>query len=205
MIELTERSSARARASSERACSSGTTAEIFVTVRLSDASRYVPCLLLVTGLPGCGKSTLVRYASERRRGQPVILEDLAPDDELRRLWLSGLSKGDAKAFVRALRNHPREAVVEWGFPVNAPCIAFIKSMKDNGVRVVWFECPDDVALARYIERDDRPVEPFDAQVSSIRENYEWIMGEVEPEIIEVLTPDGSGRTAEKLYELVWPK
>jgi hypothetical protein len=78
-------------------------------------------------------------------------------------------------------------------------------MKDNGVRVVWFECPDDVALARYIERDDRPVEPFDAQVSSIRENYEWIMGEVEPEIIEVLTPDGSGRTAEKLYELVWPK
>jgi dephospho-CoA kinase len=162
-------------------------------------------VLLVTGLPGCGKSTFVRYASERRKGRAVILEELAPDDELRRLWLSGLLKGDAKAFVRALRNHPREAVVEWGFPVNAPCIAFIKSMKDNGVRVVWFECPDDVALARYRERDDRPVEPFDAQVSSIRENYESIMGEVEPEIIDVLDLDGSARSTEELYDLVWPK
>jgi adenylate kinase family enzyme len=162
-------------------------------------------VLLVTGLPGCGKSTFVRYASERRKGRDVILEELAPDDELQRLWLSGLSKGDAKAFVRALRNHPREAVVEWGFPVNAPCIAFIKSMKEHGVRVVWFECPDDEARVRYLKRGDRPVEWFDDQLPTIRQNYEWIMGEVEPEIIEVLNPDGSARSTEELYDLVWPK
>jgi hypothetical protein len=64
----------------------------------------------------------------------VILEELTPADELRRLWLSGLTKGDAKALVRALRNDPREAIVEWGFPVNAPCIALVKSMKEKACR-----------------------------------------------------------------------
>jgi hypothetical protein len=72
------------------------------------------------------------------------------------------------------------------------------------VQVVWFECADDVALARYRERDDRPIESFDIQVSSIRENYEWIMGEIRTRVIEVLNPDGSARSTEELYDLVLP-
>jgi thymidylate kinase len=95
--------------------------------------------------------------------------------------------------------------LEWGFPVNDACLALVKSLKENGVRVVWFECPDEVALARYLERGDLRLEHFDAQVSKIRENYGWIMGEVEPEIIEVLNRDGSARSIEELYALVWPK
>ena len=46
---------------------------------------------------------------------------------------------------------------------------------------------------------------FDAQMPEIRENYERIMGEVEPEIIEVLNLDGSARSTEELYDLIWPK
>jgi MoxR-like ATPase len=63
-------------------------------------TRYVLGLLLVAGFPGCGKSTFVRYASERREGQAVILEELAPDDELRPLWESAVESGSTRAFVQ---------------------------------------------------------------------------------------------------------
>ena len=95
--------------------------------------------------------------------------------------------------------------MEWGFPVTDTCLALVKSLKENGVRVVWFECADNEARARYLKRGDLPVELFDAQVAKIRENYERIMMEIEPEIIELLNPDGSGRSTEELYDLVWPK
>lgn len=43
---------------------------------------------------------------------------------------------------------------------------------------------------------------FDAHVRAIRAKYQWIMSEIEPEIIDLLNPDGSGRSTEELYELV---
>jgi hypothetical protein len=140
----------------------------------------------------------MRYASERRGGRAVDMEKMAPDDGLRPHWESGVQH-----FVQVLESDREEAVLEWGFPVN--CLALVKSLKENGVRVVWFECPDDEARERYLERGDQPVEWFDAQVRSIRENYERIMEEVDPEIIDLLNPDGSDRSTEELYDLVWPR
>jgi dephospho-CoA kinase len=161
-------------------------------------------VLLITGLPGCGKSTFVRYVRDRLGWNLLILEELPPGDALQRLWLQGLQCGTAQAFVRALHSDPRRAIVEWGFAVDDPCLAMVKSMKGHGMRVVWFECPDDVARARFVTRGTVPEAAFDAQVAAIRQNCARIMEEIEPDVVDLLNPDGSARTTEELFELVAP-
>jgi predicted kinase len=165
-------------------------------------------LLLLTGVPGSGKSTLARLACERRRAFLVILEEepVAGDvrgHELRRIWIRDLASGTAQAFVRAVRNDSREVVVEWGFPVTPQCIAFVKSMKENGMRLVWFECADDVARERFTSRGTVSLEAFEAQIQAIRANYSAIMDEIQPEVIDVLNADGSARSPEALFALIF--
>jgi adenylate kinase family enzyme len=170
--------------------------------------RYVSKVLLLTGLPASGKSTFGRYLCDRHGMYLLILEEEPPvgdtrGQELRRIWRRHVGQGAAERFVRALRNDPQTVVVEWGFPVNEPCLAFVRSMKENGVRVVWFECPDDVARARYADRGTPPVEYFDVQTPAIRANYKRIMEEITPEIVAVLKSDGSPFTPEELYAVMF--
>ncbi len=122
--------------------------------------------------------------------------------ELQRIWKRDLKSGSAAALVRALRNNRQKVVVEWGFPVNDQNLAFVRSMKENGVRVVWFECPDEVARERFANRGTVPNEAFDRQTASIREEYARIMEEIEPEVVDVLNPDGSPRSPEELCGLI---
>jgi GTPase SAR1 family protein len=139
-------------------------------------------LLLITGMPGVGKSCLVHHACAEWNGQPVILEELPAHDVFHKEWQRGLRAGSAATFVRTLRNQPRMPIVEWGFPPNDMCIAFVRSARESGMRVVWIECPDDEARRRYLKRGTHPIELFEIQVPLIRTNYERIMAEVQPEV-----------------------
>jgi hypothetical protein len=81
------------------------------------------------------------------------------------------------------------------------CIAFVRSARESGMRVVWIECPDDEARRRYLKRGTHPIESFEIQVPLIRTNYERIMAEVQPEVVDVLNPDGTPRSTEELFLL----
>jgi predicted kinase len=156
-------------------------------------------MLLLTGIPASGKSMFARYLSNTHGYFAYVLEELPADDEIRKLWLRCLEAGDATRFVKKMRNLPTSVVVEWGFPANEACIRLVQSMKDHGMRVVWFELPDDFARERFVARGTVQVEAFDAQVPAIRANYDTIMERVEPEVVSVLEADGMAKSHDAVF------
>lgn len=164
----------------------------------------------MTGIPGAGKSCYVRHLATISGYFPFVLEEIGrerppiPDEaEVLRLWHGALRTGDASRL-------PSEEAAEHaglrsrgvGFPVNEPCIRCVESMVVNGIRLLWFECPGDVARVRFVKRDTVRVSAFDVQEPTIRSNYDDIMGRLHPEVIQVLRDDGTAKTVEEIAKQI---
>lgn len=159
-------------------------------------------LLLVTGIPAAGKSGFARLLRDEHGYFAFVLEELSDvirdEKEIKRLWLDAVNTGDASRLVRRLRNLPGPVVVEWGSPVNDPCLRCVKSMKDHGMRLLWFECPDDVARQRFVHRNTVPVGAFDVQTPNIRSNYGLILSTLQPEVIDVMDSLGAPKAVKEI-------
>ena len=160
-------------------------------------------LLLLAGVPATGKSTFAGRLHAERGYFKFVLEEIIParaskdEAEVWKLWQEAVQTSDASRLVKKLRNLPGPVVVEWGFPINQACIRCVESMKQNGMRLLWFECPDDVARDRFVERATVPVAAFDIQMPRIRANYDSITA-LGPEIVDVISPQGMSKTVEEI-------
>lgn len=160
-------------------------------------------------MPGSGKSALRSHLVADHGYFDVSFngeDSIAPEDTLRgglrQRFTAAVSTGDARPLVKELNRISGGIVAEWGFPIDEPCLDLARSIRENGLPVVWLECPDAVARERFVARGTVPEADFDVQVGAIRANYEAIMTRVEPVVVEVVTSDGRQLTTPEAYEAI---
>lgn len=122
--------------------------------------------LLVTGLPGTGKTSFARFV----RGQAGL--STYDFENYPRGWarpeLHGCWENDRILFVSRLQHeHPEGVVLDWGFPPS--CLNMVEELEQAGVQIVWFTGDRAQLRQRFIARATIPVHCFDTQVTRIEQ------------------------------------
>ena len=162
----------------------------------ADASH----MWLLCGIPGSGKTKFGEILEAEGFFFIELEAPEQPDSEhhhLKQVWDQSLPSGTA--FVDELKAMRRSVAVEWGFPVS--CTSVVQSLKEAGMRIVWFKCTYEAARSGYIERrGEAALHRFEAQIGDIRRKCEEMAAALNPYELNVLDKDESRRTTADLYE-----
>jgi len=118
-----------------------------------DVASLTSMLLLVSGLPGVGKSTFARA---------MEFPQTWPRPDLHPLWEESRGR-----FVRAVAAaHSDRVILDWGFPPT--CQSWIKELSGAGVIVCWLFADEALARAAFLKRSPNDISSFEEQMQLIR-------------------------------------
>ena len=154
--------------------------------------KTLPRIILVSGIPGTGKSSFCRYLARQYLFAHYDMEHREdwPHKELHPIW-----EASRPQFVAELKQRHEATALDWGFPPH--CLGLVEELLDAGVFAVWFT--GDLALARqaFISRGTIPEEPFDKQVQRISDA--GLPGSLNARVVQVFTPEGAFKSPEVIY------
>jgi len=157
--------------------------------------------ILISGIPGCGKSTFGRWMESAHGYRHVDMEHGGLDrDGLHKVWDDYHSGSDTVSFPRALSTFKVPVILDWGFPVEF--LPVVDRMKSGGVNLWWFDGARSAARELFCQRKTVPVENFDRQVASISAHWDKIAAVFAGRIIKILSPDGSRLSHEVIYDTI---
>lgn len=120
-------------------------------------------LLLITGVPGTGKTTIsvhlaenhgfIHFDRELIQSWPTQLQDL---------WISSVSQ-----FAEAVRNLNKDIVISWGFMPGTDDLA-IRTLQQSGFKMIWLDGDRTVARKAFISRGTVPEHLLDIQMTRIK-------------------------------------
>jgi len=153
-------------------------------------------LLLISGIPGCGKTTFCRYSKNRFNFTHYDMENPEewPHPQLHSVW-----NYSRKKFIRRLKELHDRVVLDWGFPPS--CISLIFEMQAEGVRIVWFKADINAARRIFNKRGTVPSKCFEIQIEAIDQaGLPCGLGAIE---VNVLTRSGRPRKPEAIAKAIF--
>ena len=158
----------------------------------------MPHLTLISGFPGCGKTTFASWLASTHGYLHVDMERGGLDrDGLRELWNHYVDGSDRDSFVATMLERSSSIVLDWNFPPR--CLDLIQALRGQGFEVWWFEGYRLAARQRFLERGTEPVEAFDAHVGEICVAWRSIEPIVGPNVVNTIKSDGSFLS----HETIW--
>jgi len=128
-----------------------------------------PTLVLLSGVPGTGKSTFGRWA-EREHGVVHIDVEQGGFDRfgLISAWraICLLPPPDVMSFVRELQRLGQPVLVDWGFP--PAVLPLVRALHDAGLRAWWFDGDRAAARNAFIHRDTVSLRALDSATGPAR-------------------------------------
>ncbi|HRH33042.1 MAG TPA: hypothetical protein PK720_02810 [bacterium] len=122
--------------------------------------------ILITGIPGMGKTTVGEYLSKYYN---FIHWDVEKDPERSDL-------------ITQLGN----IVITWGFPVKDENIEIIEKLRINGFDLIWFDGDREAARREFVERDSKlGMDYFNSQLELLEKQLQRIK---DSNVIERLKP-----------------
>jgi hypothetical protein len=147
-------------------------------------------LLLISGIPGTGKTTYARHLATL--GWDRINHDVAGRSPLEPTWrrifeVPPVNKDRVAAFVGATAGH--RVVVEFGFPVEWLGVA--TAAKQNGATIWWFDGDRKASLNswRIGWGGQQPDWAWQRQVDAIEAHWSQIRSVFEPNLLTARLPD----------------
>jgi adenylate kinase family enzyme len=144
-------------------------------------------LLLITGIPGTGKTW---YGDQFANQFGFLHYDL---EEQSTLHLLGANPAQ---FIAELASRNENVVVTWGFVPDATQTAIVFQFRDAGFKVVWFDGNRPAALREFRKRNTVPEELFYAQMYRIENSR--IIAQLKPIIINSFDDEGRFKLASEL-------
>jgi hypothetical protein len=159
-------------------------------------------LTLISGFPGCGKSTFAKWLGEHKQFFHAEMERGGIDnDGLRPAWNEFVSGADRDSFLDQVFARSSNVVLDWNFPPNEVSLGVVAALRGRGCEIWWFEGYRLAARQRFIERGTEPVGNFDSHVGNICTAWEKIAPLVEGNIIQSINQDATFLSPEDIWRI----
>ncbi len=145
--------------------------------------------LLITGIPGTGKTTVGDYLAEAHAFRHLDLEPPSVDV----VALDGPVEG-FQARIGALAGDARRIVVTWGVPVRF--LPFVLQLRNAGFEWFWFDGDRTAARRTFKERGTVPEEALDIQLGEIDKHLN--MDALRLRFLNTFASDGSFRPLDEI-------
>lgn len=166
-------------------------------------------IIFICGIPASGKSSFGEFLRDKH-GYFYIDMEHSPwaDETIHSVWdLIFKELGNENRigdFVKVLEAKGDKVVLDLGFVPNDAYFWIISSLRSFGCKVIWFNCPYDVARKRFVSRiTSPPIELFEKQMNRISDNWKIIVDRINPEIVEIIREDGKSKTKNEIYTEVF--
>lgn len=161
-------------------------------------------LALISGFPGCGKTTFMEWLAHKHQYLHVDMERGGLDrDGLRAKWEQFCNRFDQEAFVTELLARCPKVVLDWNFPPS--CLDLVVALQAKGYAIWWFEGDRLAARQRFLQRGAEPVRDFDRHVGEICTAWESIEPVVGENIIRTIAADGTFLAHEVIFKRFAPQ
>jgi adenylate kinase family enzyme len=146
-------------------------------------------LLLITGIPGTGKTC---YGESFARNYGFVHHNLEQTDLLRRVL------SNPAGFVEEILKIGKDTAVTWGFVPNDEQIKVVNLFKEKGFVLVWFDGNRPAALRKFINRKTVSEECFYRQMWAIEESH--VVEKIKPIIVNTFDEHGEFKSSEAILE-----
>jgi hypothetical protein len=146
-------------------------------------------LLLLTGIPGTGKTTLGNYLVEHHGFRHLDFET----STLPQFWQFG-ERGFRKQ-VAALKQQAQDTVVTWGFVPNSQ-LGMVKFMRSLGFEWIWLDGNRAAARRVFLARGTVSEELLDIQMEKIAAHVD--LNALRPRIVNPFDEHGNFRPVERV-------
>jgi hypothetical protein len=158
-------------------------------------------LALISGFPGCGKTTFMQWLASQESYLFVDMERGGIDrDGLREVWDAFYNGSDRATFVARLLARSSKIVLDWNFPPNVYCLEVVRALQDRGFEVWWFEGDRLAARKRFLERGTESVDNFDRHAGEICSSWQLIEPIVASNVIRTIDADGNFLPHEAIFQ-----
>lgn len=141
--------------------------------------------LLITGIPGTGKTTAGDYLAERHGFQHLDFEDMETLHPFMQFGERGFRKQ-----LAALKQTKRDTVVTWGFVPDAQ-LGAVLLMRSLGFEWIWLDGDHDAARRVFLERGTVPEAALDVQMAKIARHID--LDKLRPRIVNPFDENGNFR------------
>jgi hypothetical protein len=148
-------------------------------------------LLLLTGIPGTGKTTLGNYLAEHHSFRHLDFET----STLPQFWQFG-ERGFRKQ-VAALKQQTQDTVSTWGFVPDSQ-LGMVKLMRSLGFEWIWLDGNRAAARRVFLARGTVSEELLDVQMAKIAAHID--LDKLRPRIVNPFDRMGNFRPLEEIVE-----
>ncbi len=147
--------------------------------------------LLITGIPGTGKTTIGNYLQSAHGYEHFDIEDV-----LKKHGATGLTMTDD--FIKKPGD---KKVITWGF-IPKTDDALVKKLQDLEYKMVWFDGNRDAARREFLKRGDVSETLFDIQMGKINK---FSLEGFNPVILNTFDENGVFLKKEIIVEAIFEK
>ncbi|MBN8675426.1 MAG: hypothetical protein J0L56_14950 [Chitinophagales bacterium] len=119
----------------------------------------MPVKILLTGIPGTGKTTIGDYLRDTKEYLHINMEDQTVTSQILNIY----------QFVDELANNDKNIVVTWGFVPNESQTDIVLYFRNRGFSLIWLDGNREAARAAFNKRGDVSEELFELQLKRINE------------------------------------
>lgn len=153
-------------------------------------------VLVISGIPGAGKTTYTRWLEERGWGC-LRMDDRDQDDRLVR----AIYEENDGPLLETVQTHGAGFVVEWGFHVTQ--LAQVGSMIRRGYNAWYFDGDATAALASWKQQHKLlPSGVFQGQLDLLKAHMDEIRELYHSKFIATVTPGPTHPPCEKIHQLL---
>jgi adenylate kinase family enzyme len=120
-------------------------------------------ILLITGIPGTGKTTIGNHLQAKYRFEHIDMEKLI--NSCLNSWLSMCQQVVKK--VEQAKNEDTDLVITWGFKPIPECMDMIQVLRDKGATLIWFDGDREAAKKAFLKRNTVHENYFNIQMKAI--------------------------------------
>jgi hypothetical protein len=140
--------------------------------------------LLITGIPGTGKTTFGNFLKDNFDFIHYDFEKILPFMKISQIGLNPRRKNNL--------------VITWGFvPIEDQIIA-VEKIRSDGFQLVWFDGDRVSALKAFADRNTVSREAFDRQIVLIEESK--VIQRIKPIVINTFDEAGAFKNLNSIYQ-----